>query len=176
MTNQASNTPVRAPAMQAAATGGRGKIGRPVFHLEKFSGKENLSEWEQEWSRACLINDWTHEIRSLMLPTYFSGRAKDFYPTLDGRTRASASRTLEALHKNFDSTAIRHQAKTLAGEKIKKNGETVADYFTGLSALTRKAFAHLGKEAERERLKEMFIKGLKPTIRKVFWSQDPENI
>ena len=43
-TNQAGNTPISAPVMQAAATGGRGKVGRPVFHLEKFSGKENLSE------------------------------------------------------------------------------------------------------------------------------------
>ena len=130
-TNQAGNTPVRAPAMQAAVTGGRGKIGRPVLHLEKFLGKENLSEWEQEWSCACLINDWTHKHMSLILPTYFTGRAKDFYLTLDGRTRASASRTLEALHKNVDRTAIRHQAKTLAGEKIKKKRRNCGRLFHG---------------------------------------------
>ena len=152
------------------------RIFQPVYHLDKFSGKENLNEWEQEWSRAILINGWTRENSSLMLPTYFTGRARDFYMTLDVRTKSSAARTLEALHSHYDSAAVRHQAKSMAGDRIQKNGESVSDFFTVLSALVRKAFAHLGKEAERERLKEMFIKGLRPNLRKVFWSNDPENI
>ena len=52
----------------------------------------------------------------------------------------------------------------------------MGDYFTALSALTRKAFAHLGKDQERERLKELFVKGLRPNLKKIFWSQDPDSI
>ena len=112
----------------------RGRIYQPVYQLDKFSGKENLNEWEQEWSRAILINGWTRENSSLTLPTYFTGRARDFYMTLDVLTKSSASRTLEALHSHFDSAAVHHQAKSLAGERIQKNGESVSDYFMVLSS------------------------------------------
>ena len=159
-----------------AATGGAKRVNRPVYNLEKFTGKTNLSEWEAEFSRACVINGWNRQNSSLMLPTYFEGRARDFYLTLDIDTRASAARTLDAMHKHFESAAIKYQAKTQAAERGQKQGESVSDYFTALSNLTRKAFAHLGKETERDRLKEMFVKGLRPALRKIFWSNEPANI
>ena len=164
------------PRVQIPTPAGAGRIHRPVYQLDKFSGKENLNDWNQDWDRACLINGWARSARSLLLPTYFTGRALTYFNSLDVATRASASKTLDAMHAHFDSAAVRHQAKTMAAERAQKHGESVSDYFTALSALTRKAFGHLDKEIEREKLKDLFVQGLRPNLRKVFWSKDPVNI
>ena len=173
-TPPAHQVPPRAQIPNPAVAENR--IHRPVYHLDKFSGKENLNDWNQDWDRACLINGWARSARSLLLPTYFTGRALTYFNSLDVATRASASKTLDAMHAHFDSAAVRHQAKTMAAERAQKHGESVSDYFTALSALTRKAFGHLDKEVEREKLKDLFVQGLRPNIRKVFWSKDPLTI
>ena len=61
-------------------------------------------------------------------------------------------------------------------EKGLKPNETVADFFEDVCRLSHRGFSNRSVEFQQEKSLENFVKGLKPTIRKIFWGDESESL
>ena len=172
------------PAYLEGDGGGQYPVVRPgiarksIVPIETFSGKnsEDISDFKENFLRAADINGWTGSLTAKILPSYLGGRAKDFYTNLAPGSRSSVEKTFRAMDCHFNSSAIRYQTRNTLAERGQKTNESVADFYQNISGLVRKAWGDLPRECQRQRLLEYFIRGLRQSIRKVFFDDEPSSI
>ena len=152
-------------------------VKKSVIEIPKFGGanKDDFSEFLETFFRASKLNNWDKKAQALILPSYLSGRAKEFYNTFEDYTKESVNKSLKALDAHFNSSAQRYQARNLAGSRV-QNKESVAEFFKAIYELCRKGWASETKGEERKRACELFVGGLRPEIKKIFWNNEPNNI
>ena len=160
---------------------GRGSTGgarKSIVPIETFSGKtsEDISDFRDNFYRASVINGWSTQLTTLILPTFLGGRAREFFNNFPPETKASASRIFEALEDHFSSSAIRYQAKTLIHDRVQKPNESVADFYQNISAMVRKAWGGLSREGQRDKLLDYFIRGLRQPVKKIFFDREPSSV
>ena len=78
--------------------------------------------------------------------------------------------------QHFNSPSQRIHAKNLIGKRSQKPNETLAEYYEAICTLVQRAWGTKSIEFQKENPLELFIKGLKPTIKKIFWGEKPENL
>jgi hypothetical protein len=151
---------------------------KSIVKIDTFSGKitENVSDFRENFFRASVINEWSPQIQTLILPSYLEGRARDVFNNMGPETKASTSAIFEMLELTFNSSAVRYQAKAQLLDRVQKPNESVADYHANLSGLCRKAWSNVDRGEERAKLVEYFVHGLRPQIRKIFFDKEPATI
>ena len=77
---------------------------------------------------------------------------------------------------HFHSPSQRLQYKNLLGERYQKTHESVADFYEDVCRLVQRGWSQKSPEFLREMSLEYFVKGLKPTIKKILWGEEVEDI
>ena len=151
---------------------------RSVVDIQQFAGddRDDVVEWLETWNRAAIANSWGPNEEKVMLPLYLKGRASQHYRHLQPQVRENIELLKRELESHFNSPSQRLHAKNLLGERSQKPNETVADFYEEVCRLSHRGFSNRSVEFQQEKSLENFIKGLKPTIKKIFWGDEPESL
>ena len=151
---------------------------RSVVDIQQFKGedRDDIVEWLETWNRAAVANSWGPNEEKVMLPLYLKGRASQHYRHLQPQVRENVDLLKSELEGHFNSPSQRLHAKNLLGERSQKPNETVADFYEEVCRLSHRGFSNRSVEFQQEKSLENFIKGLKPTIKKIFWGDEPESL
>ena len=151
---------------------------RSVVDIKQFAGedRDDIVEWLETWNRAAIANSWGPNEEKVMLPLYLKGRASQHYRHLQPEVRENVELLKRELEGHFNSPSQRLHAKNLLGERSQKPNETVADFYEDVCRLSHRGFSNRSLEFQQEKSLENFIKGLKPTIKKIFWGDEPESL
>ena len=151
---------------------------RSVVEIAKFGGedKEDIIEWLDSWNRSVAANGWTPEEEQVMLPLYLVGRASQHYRTIAQQFRNDIILLKLEIEKHFNSPSQRLQFRNVLGERYQKPHESVADFYEDVCRLVQRGWSQKSPEFQKEKSLEYFIKGLKPTIKKIFWGEEVEDI
>ena len=151
---------------------------RSVVEIEKFAGedRESIIEWLDSWNRATAANGWTPDEEQVMLPLYLLGRASQFYRNLSLQIKNDANLLKREIEGHFNSPSQRLQYRNLVGERYQKPNESVADFYEDICKLVQRGWSTKSPDFLREKSLEYFVKGLKPTIKKIFWGEEVEDI
>ena len=151
---------------------------RSVVEIEKFAGedRERIIEWLDSWNRATAANGWTPDEEQVILPLYLLGRASQFYRNLSLQIKNDANLLKREIEDHFNSPSQRLQSRNLVGERYQKPNESAADFYEDICKLVQRGWNTKSPEFLREKSFEYFFKGLKPTIKKIFWGEGVEDI
>ena len=149
---------------------------RSVVEIHRFCGeeKEDITEWLETWNRAVAANAWNQNEEKVMLPLYLQGRASQYYRSLPMQIKENSIFLKGELEKHFNSPSQRLQARHLLGERSQRQNETVADFYEDICKLVRRGWNNKSSDFQNEKALEYFVKGLKPTIKKIFWGEEAE--
>jgi len=151
---------------------------RSVVEIAKFGGedKEDIIEWLDSWNRSVAANGWTPEEEQVMLPLYLVGRASQHYRTISEQVKNDIVLLKLEIKKHFNSPSQRLHFRNVLGERCQKPHESVADFYEDVCRLVQRGWSQKSPDFQREKSLEYFIKGLKPTIKKIFWGEEVEDI
>eukprot|EP00112_Aurelia_sp_Birch-Aquarium-sp1_P007445 Seg1811.2 transcript_id=Seg1811.2/GoldUCD/mRNA.D3Y31 product="hypothetical protein" protein_id=Seg1811.2/GoldUCD/D3Y31 len=151
---------------------------RSVIDIQQFTGedRDDIVEWLERWNRTAVANSWGPNEEKVMLPLYLKGRASQHYRHLQPLVRENIELLKRELEGHFSSPSHRLHAKNILGERSQKPNETVADFYEEICRLSHRGFSNRSLEFQQEKSLENFIKGLKPTIKKIFWGEEPESL
>ena len=119
-------------------------------------------------------NAWNQNEEKVMLPLYLQGRASQYYRSLPMQVNENPIFLKGELEKHFNSPSQRLQARHLLGERSQRQNETVADFYEDICKLVRRGWNNKSSDFQNEKALEYFVKGLKPTIKKIFWGEEAE--
>ena len=60
------------------------------------------------------------------------------------------------------------------GERSQRQNETVADFYEDIHKLVQRGWKNKSSDFQNEKAFKYFVKGLKPTIKKIFWGEEAE--
>ena len=148
---------------------------RSIVDIPKFSGQdsENIMEWMEHWNRSVVANRWSVHTELVMFPLFLVGRALQHFRTIPSEVRESVYELKREFERHYNSPLQRLQARNLLGERSQKPNESVAEYYEDIFCLVQRAWGTKSLEYQREKSLEYFVKGLKQTIRKIFWGRNP---
>ena len=151
---------------------------RSIVDIPKFSGQdnENITYWMEHWNRAVLANGWSVHTELVMFPLFLVGRALQHFRTVPSEVKESVYELKREFERHFNSPWQHLQAKNLLGERSQKPNESVAEYYEDVCCLVQRAWGTKSIEYQREKSLDYFVKGLKQTIRKIFWGEEPDNL
>eukprot|EP00794_Sanderia_malayensis_P015596 gene15596-17169_t len=157
-----------------ARDAGRIKPRRSVIDIKRFHGedKEDVTEWLANWNRAVRANAWKTEEEKVMIPLYLEGRANQFFRNLPESILQNPALLKQELEKHFNSPSQRSQAKHLIGDRYQRQNEGVAEFYDDICKLVHRAWCNKSVEFRNKKCLEYFVKGLKPTIKKIFWGEE----
>ena len=149
---------------------------RSVVEIAKFGGedKEDIMEWLDSWNRSVAADGWTPEEEQVMHPLYLVGRASQHYRTIPQQFKHYLVKTRD--REAFQLSVPKASFRNVLGERYQKPHESVADFYEDVCRLVQWGWSQKSPEFQKEKSLEYFIKGLKPTIKKIFWGEDVEDI
>ena len=111
-----------------------------------------------------------------MFPLFLVGCALQHFRTVPSEVKESVYDLKREFERQFNSPWQHLQVKNLLGERSQKPNELVADYYEDICCLVERAWGTKSSEYQREKSLDYLVKGLKQTIRKIFWGEEPDNL
>ena len=149
-----------------------------MIEITKFGGedREDLVEWMDNWNRAAAANGWTLEEEQVMLPLYLTNRASQHYRNIPQRIKSDITLLKKELEDHLNSPSQKLQCRNLLGERYQKPQESVADFYEDICRLVQRGWSQKSPDFMKDKSLEYFIKGLRPTIKKIFWGEEVEDL
>jgi hypothetical protein len=149
------------------ATSNRSSVALP----ESFSDRD-IEFWLRKYELCSEANEWKEDIMLKRLPTLLCGKAFAVFERLEGEQKASFKNVREALVAAFggDATGM-HIAMMEFRKRERKPEEDIQVFAYNLESLLRRAMPKLGANERDILLKQQFIKGINPALKKELLQQ-----
>ena len=149
------------------ATSNRSSVALP----ESFSDGD-IEFWLRKYELCSEANEWKEDIMLKRLPTLLCGKAFAVFERLEGEQKASFKNVREALVAAFggDATGM-HIAMMEFCKRERKPEEDIQVFAYNLESLLRRAMPKLGANERDILLKQQFIEGINPALKKELLQQ-----
>ena len=149
------------------ATSNRSSVALP----ESFSDGD-IKFWLRKYELCSKANEWKEDIMVKRLPTLLCGKAFAVFERLEGEQKASFKNVREALVAAFggDATGM-HIAMMEFRKREPKPEEDIQVFAYNLESLLRRAMPKLGANERDILLKQQFIEGINPALKKELLQQ-----
>ena len=149
------------------ATSNRSSVALP----ESFSDGD-IEFWLRKYELCSEANEWKEDIMLKRLPTLLCGKAFAVFERLEGEQKASFKNVREALVAAFggDATGM-HIAMMEFRKRERKPEEDIQVFAYNLESLLRRAMPKLGANERDILLKQQFIEGINPALKKELLQQ-----
>ena len=149
------------------ATSNRSSVALP----ESFSDGD-IEFWLRKYELCSEANEWKEDIMLKRLPTLLCGKAFAVFERLEGEQKASFKNEREALVAAFggDATGM-HIAMMEFCKRERKPEEDIQVFAYNLESLLRRAMPKLGANERDILLKQQFIEGINPALKKELLQQ-----
>ena len=148
--------------------------GASVALPESFSDGD-IEFWLRKYELCSEANEWKEDITLKRLPTLLCGKAFAVFERLEGEQKASFKNVREALVAAFggDATGM-HIAMMEFRKRERKPEEDIQVFAYNLESLLRRAMPKLGANERDILLKQQFIEGINPALKKELVLQQPK--
>ena len=148
---------------------------RNVVHPPKFYGEpgEDVEKWFKSFDRAARANGWSNKRQIDILPAFLRDRAADFWDELPIETQND----LELMRESFTNHYMPKEARRLFYSDLytrkQRENESANDFGREIQQLVRKAYADMPVNHQDTLMREHFINGLRPSLRRLVLIGDP---
>ncbi len=147
---------------------------KTVVQPTKFFGEpgEDIEKWLKSFDRISKANNWPEKRQRDILPAFLRERAAEFYDELEGDL------SLEDLKKEMTKHFLPKEARRFyyADLYARKQGnmESSDDFGREIQQLLRRAYADMPVEHQDTLMREHFVNGLRPEIKRIVLIADPK--
>lgn len=134
---------------------------------------EDIDSWLKNFARIAIANEWDYEKKSITLPAFLRDRAAEFYESLDEDTREDFSTLCEALKKRFMPKELQSLYYSNLFQARQQNSQNVEDFASEINKLATRAYSDMKRDQKDVLIKEHFIQGLKPDIKRFVMLSNP---
>ncbi len=149
---------------------------KTVIQPSKFFGEpgEDVEKWLKSFERVARANGWTEKRQCEILPAFLMDRAAEFFDELPNEKQNDFELLKQSLIEHF----IPKEARRFfyADLYSRKQGETESaeDFGREVQLLVRRAHAEMPVEHQDTLMREHFVNGLRPALKRIVLISDPK--
>lgn len=150
---------------------------KTVVQPTKFFGEpgDDIEKWLKSFDRISKANGWSQKRQCDILPAFLRDRAAEFYDELPDRQQNNLDELKTALIEHF----IPKEARRFyyADLYSRRQGETEPseDFGREIQQLVRRAYAEMPVEHQDTLMREHFVNGLRPALKRIVLISDPKD-
>ena len=176
MTGKGARAKARMDALsfQCSSSESREETSKTVVQPNKFFGEpgEDIEKWLKSFERVSKANNWSEMRQKDVLPAFLRERAAEFYDELPSDIDLEELKT--ALIKQFSPSEARRLYYSDLYERKQGQTESAADFGRDVQQLVRRAYSGMPVEHQDTLMREHFVNGLRPEIKRIVLIADPE--
>ena len=149
---------------------------KTVVQPSKFFGEpgEDIEKWLKSFERVSKANNWTEKRQCDILPAFLRDRAAEFYDELPPRSQDNLDRLKEDLTEHFMPKEARRFYYADLYSRKQGNTESADDFGRVIQQLVRRAYAEMPLEHQDTLMREHFVNGLRPDLKRIILITDPK--
>ena len=149
---------------------------KAVVQLTKFFGEtgKDIEVWLKSFDRISKANGWTDKRQCDILPAFLRERAAEFYDELPPRTQNNLDVLKAALVEHFIPKEARRFYYPDLYSRKQGELETAEDFGREIQKLVRRAYAEMPVEHQDTLMREHFVNGLRPDLKRIVLICDPQ--
>ena len=147
---------------------------KTVVQPSKFFGEpgEDVEKWLRSFERTSKANNWSITRQRDVLPAFLRERAAEFYDELSSDLDLNELKT--ALIRQFSPSEARRLYYSDLYERRQGQNESAADFGRDVQQLVRRAYSGMPVEHQDTLMREHFVNGLRPELKRIVLIADPE--
>ncbi len=150
---------------------------RSVVQPTKFFGEpgEDIEKWLKSFDRVAKANNWNSRRQCDILPAYLRDRAAEFYDELSPDDQGELDKLKQELSQHFMPREARRFYYADLYSRKQNPTETAADFGRDVQQLVRRAYAEMPVEHQDTLMREHFVNGLRPELKRMVLISDPKS-
>ena len=142
----------------------------PVFHGNLG---DNFSEWFEQFELHANSANWSADERKRILPTFLKSSAFTTYRDLTDVMKNDYVQLQTELKRLLQPAELSRFQGTELNNRIQKLGEPVDSFAHAIQKLTRGAYPNMPTNSQNDVMRERFLAGLHPELKKLVFFSDP---
>ena len=148
---------------------------KTVVHPSKFFGKpgEDVEKWLKSFERVSKANNWSKKRQCDILPAFLRDRAAEFFDELPDDSISDWEKLKETLKNHFLPKEARRFYYADLYNRRQGASESADDFGRDIQQLVRRAYAEMPVEHQDTLMREHFVNGLRPDLKRIVLISDP---
>ena len=149
---------------------------KTVVHPTKFFGEpgDDVEKWLKSFERVARANNWSEKRQCDILPAYLRDRAAEYFDELPDSDKTTLIRLKEALIEHFMPKEARRFYYADLYSRKQGQYESASDFGRAIQLLVRRAYAEMPLEHQDTLMREHFVNGLRPDLKRIVLISDPK--
>ncbi len=149
---------------------------KTVVQPSKFFGEpgEDIEKWLKSFERVAKANNWTEKRQVDILPAFLRDRAAEIFDELPDGSKNNLDELKEVLTEHFMPKEARRFYYADLYARKQGNTESAADFGRVIQQLVRRAYAEMPLEHQDTLMREHFVNGLRPDLKRIILISDPK--
>ena len=150
---------------------------KTVVHPIKFFGepRKDIEKWFKNFERMSRANGWSEKRQIEILPAFLRDRAAEFYDELSPREQGDLEKLKNSLINHFIPKEARRFYYADLYARIQGSTESAEDFERAIPQLVRRAYAEMPVEHQATLMREHFVNGLGPPLKRIVLISDPDD-
>ena len=150
---------------------------KTVVQPSKFFGEpgDDIEKWLKSFERISKANGWSQKRQCDILPAFLRDRAAEFYDELPDRQQNNLEVLKTALIEHFIPKEARRFYYADLYSRRQGQTEPSEDFGREIQQLVRRAYAEMPVEHQDTLMREHFVNGLRPTLKRIVLISDPKD-
>ena len=149
---------------------------KTVVQPNKFFGEpgEDIEKWLKSFERISKANNWSEKRQVDILPAYLRDRAAEFFDEMPDQKKFNLESLKEALVEQFMPKEARRFYYADLYSRKQGEHESANDFGRAIQQLVRRAFSEMPIEHQDTLMREHFVNGLRPELKRIVLISDPK--
>lgn len=147
------------------------EIVKPILFFGNL--EDDIDSWLKNFDRIAIANEWDLEKKTTILPAFLRDRAAEFFESLDDDIKENYHDLCRSLRDRFIPKELQSLYYSNLFQARQKDNQTVEDYASEINKLAIRAYSDMKRSQKDVLIKEHFIQGLKPEIKRFVMLSNP---